>query len=102
MKHFTSRCLGCFTWQERPDPGSAPNEPVYIPLLAPLPLHTLQRVQLPAELPDDGRSASDRKRWWTFSHFVTHEQNYLDALHKLQYVGGAFFVHFRNERCLPF
>uniref|UniRef100_A0A8W7PFR8 Uncharacterized protein n=1 Tax=Anopheles coluzzii TaxID=1518534 RepID=A0A8W7PFR8_ANOCL len=54
-------------------------------LLAPLPLHTLQRVQLPAGLPDDGRSASDRKRWWTFSHFVTHEQNYLDALHKLQY-----------------
>ncbi|XP_061503486.1 rho guanine nucleotide exchange factor 10 isoform X2 [Anopheles gambiae] len=85
MKRFTSRCLGCFTWQERPDPGSAPNEPVYIPLLAPLPLHTLQRVQLPAGLPDDGRSASDRKRWWTFSQFVTHEQNYLDALHKLQY-----------------
>ncbi|XP_041761743.1 rho guanine nucleotide exchange factor 10-like [Anopheles merus] len=85
MKHFTSRCLGCFTWQERQDPGSAPNEPVYIPLLVPLPLHTLQRVQLPAGPPDDGQSASDRKRWWTFSQFVTHEQNYLDALHKLQY-----------------
>ncbi|XP_040174906.1 rho guanine nucleotide exchange factor 10 [Anopheles arabiensis] len=85
MKHFTSRCLGCFTWLERQDPGSAPNEPAYIPLLAPLPLHTLQRVQLPAGLRDDGQSASDRKRWWTFSQFVTHEQNYLDALHKLQY-----------------
>uniref|UniRef100_A0A182PFW8 DH domain-containing protein n=1 Tax=Anopheles epiroticus TaxID=199890 RepID=A0A182PFW8_9DIPT len=33
----------------------------------------------------DGLSSSERQRWLSFGQFITHEQNYLDALHKLQY-----------------
>uniref|UniRef100_A0A182S5R3 DH domain-containing protein n=1 Tax=Anopheles maculatus TaxID=74869 RepID=A0A182S5R3_9DIPT len=31
-------------------------------------------------------SRNEQKRWCIFKEFITHEQNYLDTLHKLQYV----------------
>ncbi|XP_035897718.1 rho guanine nucleotide exchange factor 10-like protein isoform X1 [Anopheles stephensi] len=49
-----------------------------------LELHDLRRVRLPP-MPA-GLPRNDQNRWYVFDELITHEQSYLDALHKLQYV----------------
>lgn len=46
--------------------------------------HNLERVKLRQML--NSLPERQQKRWMSFQQFIMHEQNYLDAMRKLQYV----------------
>uniref|UniRef100_A0A182W4H4 DH domain-containing protein n=1 Tax=Anopheles minimus TaxID=112268 RepID=A0A182W4H4_9DIPT len=81
LQNFTPRTIACRS------------EELYTAGATPLELHDLVRVRLKPI--SDELSIYQQKRWLTFDQFIVHEQNYLDAMHKLQY--GIYAVLLKDE-----